>query len=237
MRAISRGMMLLGLAAAWQAPSGAWAPPSPAAELLNEARIAVGATAWEKLPGVYEEGERGGARYQAWYDFQGFGMREETERDGAREIRAFNGSTAWRSGPQGVALESNASALADARTAAFLGAHGYFFPERFKARTRYLQLVNEGKRAFEIVEATPQGGRPVELWFDRKTRLLERIVDSKRPQPVTITLSDYRKAGKVKMPFRAVATDASGAVIGETVLRLVEHKPVPRASFDPPAAP
>ena len=232
MRVSWQGLVLLISALAVQAPAAA-APPSPAAVVLKDAKIAAGGSAWDKLPGAYEDGDESGARVQKWVDYQSYGMRVETQRGSGNEIRGYNGQVAWKAGAPG-----NAAGEADARTAAFLAAHGYFFPDRFKARARYLRLVKEDKdTAFEIIDVAPEGGRPVELWFDRKTQLLTRIVDSKAARPVTIALSDYRKAGKVRVPYRATVTDASGKVLSETVLRVVEHKPVPRGGFDPPAAP
>ena len=228
-----KGLALLASALAVQAPAGA-APPSPAAIVLKDAKIATGASAWDKLPGAYEEGDQGGARFQKWVDYQGYGMRIETQGASGSETRGYNGQVAWTTAAQGA----GAGDAAEARTAAFLAAHGYYFVDRFKARARYLRLVKEDKdTAFEIIEVVPEGGRPVELWFDRKTHLLARIVDARAPRPVTIALSDYRKAGKVRVPYRATVTDASGKVVSEGVLRLVEHKPVPRSSFEPPAAP
>ena len=232
MRVIWKGLALFASALAMQGPAAA-APPSPAAIVLKDAKLATGGSAWDKLPGAYEDATQSGARPQRWFDYQSYGMRTETQRDSGNEVRGYNGASAWSAGAQG-----GSASAADARTAAFIGAYGYYFPDRFKARARYLRLVKEDKNtAFEIIEVAPEGGRAVELWFDRNSHLLTRIVDGKGPRAVTTVFSDYRKAGKVRVPYRATATDASGKVLSETVLRLIEHKPVPRSSFDPLPAP
>ena len=55
---------------------------------------------------------------------------------------------------------------------------------------------------FDVVEVKPYGGKARELWFDRRSHLLGRIVDRSGPRPVTVSLSDYRRVGPVQVAMR-----------------------------------
>lgn len=114
---------------------------------------------------------------------------------------------------------------------AYVSMNGFFFPERFPAKADYLR----DEAGFQVVRLEPQGGRSVELWFDASTHLLARIVDAAGPQPVTVSLSDYRKVGDVLIAFRAVVTGPNGVVLDEGKVSTVEHRPVERSVFAPPA--
>jgi hypothetical protein len=50
-----------------------------------------------------------------------------------------------------------------------------------------------------VVEVKPWSGAARQLWFDRATHLLARMVEADGP---TYELSDYRKVGPVRVPFR-----------------------------------
>ena len=59
----------------------------------------------------------------------------------------------------------------------FFAISAFFYPGRFDARGDYLGPRQSHGRAFEVITVTPWGGHPRDLWFDRRTHLLGRIVD------------------------------------------------------------
>jgi len=230
MSAILKAAMLAALLLA--GPATAHADDARARTVLAAAKAASGGAAWDRLQGSYEKGAHGGAPYETWLDFRSYGMRVEN----ARGVQGFNGVVSWRRGSDGKVVETReAGALKEAVTTAFVSNNGFFFPDRFPARAT--SLASAGASAgFDVVEVEPQGGRAFELWFDRKTHLLSRIVDRQGPQPVTVSLSDYRRLGEVLVAFRGTVTGPDGAVLDEGRVDAAEHRPVPRATFDPPGS-
>jgi len=81
---------------------------------------------------------------------------------------------------------------------------------------------------------TPEGGRPVELWFDRTSHLLIRLVDRAGPPPMTITASDYRRVDGVMVAYRITARTMDGTILDEGIVDSIAFGPVDRRLFAPP---
>ncbi|OYY91064.1 MAG: hypothetical protein B7Y45_05085 [Sphingomonas sp. 28-66-16] len=63
-----------------------------------------------------------------------------------------------------------------------MGFNGFFFPDRFPATVSYRRSAREGGRRFDIIRVTPQGSRPLDIWFDRRTHLIKRVIDKGAPR-------------------------------------------------------
>ncbi|WP_068879077.1 MULTISPECIES: hypothetical protein [unclassified Phenylobacterium] len=225
-----RYWVALTAAVALNLPGFAVAAPA-ASEVLAAAKAASGGKAWDTLTGSYEKGTHGPVAYETWLDFQAYGTRMiSVTPKGSRE-QGFDGVVAWRRAGSGPAeRSSDAAAVREAVITAYVSNNGFFFPERFPAKADYLR----DEAGFDVVRVEPMGGRPLELWFDRRTHLLGRIVDYAGPQPVAVSLSDYRRVGDVLVAFRAVVTGPSGTVLDEGKVDMVDHRPVDRSVFAPP---
>lgn len=220
----------LALATALVWPGASAASPT-AAEVLQAAKAASGGEAWNRLEGSYEKGTHGPVTYETWLDFHAYGMRMVSVTPAGPRAQGFDGAVAWRRAGGRGEDSRDPAAISEAVVTAFVSNNGFFFPDRFPAKADYLR----SDQGFDIVRVEPQGGRPVELWFDAKTHLLGRIVDPGGPMPVTVTLSDYRKVGDVLIAFRGVVTGPDGKVLDEGQVSTVEHRPVERSLFAPPA--
>jgi len=222
------GLALVG-ALAWA--NTAVAAPT-AAEVLQAAKAASGGPAWDRLEGSYEKGAHGPVAYETWLDFRMYGMRTVSVTPAGQRAQGFDGAVAWRRNGDGPPEASRDPAtLREAVVTAFVSINGFFFPDRFPAKADYLR----DEAGFDVLRVEPQGGRPVELWFDRKSQLLGRIVDRGGPMPVTVTLSDYRKVGDVLIAFRGVVTGPDGKVLDEGQVSVVEHRTIDRNLFTGPA--
>jgi hypothetical protein len=229
MRCVTVGLALVFALAG--APAGAHAarhskPPqgySAAAQaVLAQARAAQGGSGWNLLRGWRETGHIGpalahggavGVPYESWFDILRYGMRLETHEPAGLAVQGFNGQGYWRIEPSGATVPvDDRIAVEQARTAAFLGARGYFYPGRFDAHGELLGVRQAGGRAFDVVSVEPYAGRPRELWFDRAGHLLARIVDRSGAQPVTTELSDYRRVGPIRVAFHVTVRGPGGAV-------------------------
>jgi hypothetical protein len=230
-RLLALALMLLPAGCA-SAPAEA---PSAAA-VLAAAKAASGGAAWDRIEGLTERGSHGGMAYRTWIDFRRRGMRMESGEGEATRVHGYDGETDWTARGAGPALPSrDPAALRETITTFYFSNNGYFFPDRFPAATRYLREQADGNRRFDAIEVAPQGGRPVELWFDKASHLLARIVDRTGSPPVAISASDYRRVSGVMVAFGATVRTMDGTIVDEGRIDSIEYGPVDPRLFDPPA--
>lgn len=223
-------LALAGLAAATAAQAQHYSPA--ASGVLMRARAASGGEHWNGLRGWHEVGTVGGGAYERWIDPVRYGDRVELTEAAGKRVRGFNGTAEWTIAPTGeVTGRADRATVARARTEAFFAAAGYFFPSRFAADGELVGGRQAGGRSFDVVRVHPMGGLPRELWFDRRTRLLARIVDRNGAQPSIVELSDYRRSGPVMAPHRMVVDADDPARRLEVVLQKVTIEAPDRALF------
>ncbi|THD58989.1 hypothetical protein [Phenylobacterium sp.] len=178
-----------------------------AEKVLADARAATGGNGWFMLRGWHETGHVAGVAYERWLDPLRFGMRVESHDPAGLRVEGFNGQGDWIIATPGAApVTGDEAATATARGEAFLGVYGFFYASRFDAHGQALGVRQAGGRSFDVIDVKPFGGDARELWFDRSSHLLGRIVDRTGPKPVTIELADYRKLGPVRVAFRETIT-------------------------------
>lgn len=123
----------------------------------------------------------------------------------------YDGAHAWSRSPGGeVAVLDDPDAIRNARSSAWLGALGYWYPQRGHATFGDVEVRQIDGKRFEVVTATPDGGNPVTLWFAADTGLLARSVQKMGGDTVTTSYSDYRDVGGIRTPFH-IATDQTDA--------------------------
>jgi hypothetical protein len=226
------GMTIVTLAIA--APAAAQQAPD-AATIVAAAKQASGGAAWDNLDGSYESGTHGGAPYETWLDFHSYGMRSVEHRPGGAVARGFNGSAVWRWTPKdGAKIDDSPAARIEAIVTAYVATGGYFFPDRFPATLSWKRAVTEGGRTYDVIEAVPQGARAFELWFDRTSHLLGRIVDTTGTPAVSVELSDYRETGPVLIAYAGTIRLPDGTAADRGQVGLIELRRIPRDQFDPP---
>jgi hypothetical protein len=153
-------------------------------------------------------------------------------------VQGYNGAGEWRILPSGTPTGSIApDVLARIRSDAFFGVFGFYFPSRFDVRGSHLGVRQHDGRSFDVLRLQPAGGAPRELWFDRESALLTRIVDQSGGRSMTVELSDYRRTGKVKTPFLYVASGGDLAQPRVRKVESVDFKPADRALFSLPRTP
>jgi hypothetical protein len=233
---IRHSFIVIPAVGALLAGGAAEAQNAPAAQrVLDRARNASGGASWNLIRGVHETGEDGGQPYEAWFDPLRFGARIETRTPAGKHVQGYNGQGEWRILANGLTTGSTDRAvLARTRSDAFFGAFGWFYPSRFDVRSTYVGVRQSQGRAFNVLRVQPLGGQPRELWFDRKTGLLGRMVDASGVRPLTVEISDYRKVGPVLAPFRAVAYGADLPAPRERRRESIDFRPADRSLFSLP---
>jgi hypothetical protein len=217
----------------------------PAEEVLTEARKASGGAGWNMLRGIHTTGHEtragGDVRFETWVDPLRYGMRTEIHEAAGVSIQGFNGQGDWQILPDGktVAIDDH-KAVDRLRTETFLAAGGVFYTSRFEAHGELIGVRSLGGKSFDVLNVEPWGGAPRELWFDKSTHLLTRIVDRTGPQAVTTELSDYRNVGPVKVAFHTVVRGPGAGDLRDRKLDTVVFAPADRSLFSlprPDAAP
>lgn len=237
--------LALFLAAAAISPSASAAKARPRAKaigytrdaqrVLAQARGAAGGDGWNFLRGWHETGRVDGVAYETWIDPVRYGLRVEVHAAGGLQVHGFNGLGAWKIAPGGEATGTgDPGPVGEARAEAFYSIYGFFFPGRFDAHGDYLGTRQLAGRSFDVVEVKPWSGAARELWFDRRTHLLARMVDRAGPKPVTTELSDYRKVGPLKVAFRYVVERGDGAPAQVRQVETLTFTPADRAMFSLP---
>jgi hypothetical protein len=226
-------VLALALAALTAAQAQAQGYSRSAEKVLAQARAAAGGKGWNALRGWHEVGREGGAPYEAWLDPVRYGMRIETRGADGLSVRGFNGGGDWRISASGAVSGVDVSkAINPARTEAFYRVHGYFYPGRFDARGEYVGVRRFQGRAFDVVTVKPWGAAPRELWFDRRTHLLGRMVERTGAAPAAWDFSDYRKVGALKVAFHVTAEPGARAL--DRQVEALDFRPAERALFSLP---
>lgn len=185
------------------------------AEVLAAARSASGGAAWSRgglVRGVGEEafaGLRG--RWQLTEDAVSGRFAQLEDFGVYRTSEGFDGSHHWRQDRSGgVHALDSAFAVRSTGTDAWLARRAYLKADDDATAYAPPQERVDGGARYWLVQATPAGGEPVQLWFDAATHRLARIV---RQMPISVLverLEDYREVDGVSLPFKIVFSDENG---------------------------
>lgn len=138
----------------------------------------------------------------------------------------FDGAQAWFMDTSGDAVAQDAAADRQAAyNLAWLAARGYWYPERHPAQLTFKGASEHEGREFNVIEAVPEGGRPMELWFDTETRHLVRVLENDGKAIREMTFLDYRPVGAVMLPHRIIDLDTSTGQAAEQRVRSVKLNP------------
>ena len=186
----------------------------PEASLLARMRAACGGEAWDHIQGWHESGRvemrgQAGLTYEAFHDVRTL-RTTYAQRLNGKIIRlgGFDGTKSWRVGPDGkVQTVEDPAQLRKTRRDMYLSSAGYYFPERFPATFELVGAKTVGDRSFDVLRVTPANAETAELWVDRQTHRIGRVVAGDE----FAEGSDYRMFGKVCGPTRLRQGDGNPA--------------------------
>lgn len=220
--------------------SHAAALPSKAEQIVAAAKRATGGAAWDAPQGCHEEGTHGdgAVTYTTTFSLRRYGMRVDSMRAGQGRSIGFNGKVQWQTGPGGkVRSRSDPAGIEEGIVTDYLSINGFFFPDRFPATFTYLRAAKESDRRFDVIEITPKGGRPLEVWFDRKTHLIQRVVDTHGSPAVRVEARNYRRVAGLSVAYNLDVFGPDGAAVDRGAVTSFQCGPIDDASFDPPSEP
>lgn len=207
-------------------------------KLLSELKAACGGSAWDKAQSWHETSEatiKGmpPIRNEVWHDLKSLkSAMTSTLGDQVFRMTGFNGTVAWRVGPDGkIKLIADESELRRQRRDVYLSSFGWFFPKRFPAQFELLADASLQGQSYRVLRVIPTGAEPLELWIDPQSKLVRRIVAGME----YAELSDYKTFSGVCTA--TLGRQGDGKPENEIVLRVLDvrtNEPAPAAVFDPP---
>lgn len=194
------------------------------ATVLARAKASSGGPRWEAVRSLQIEGEQSvGGLAGAWRLTQDLdtGRHVESSSLGAFKLaHGYDGQRAWRRDHGGeIGLLDGVVPRRNVRTRAWLAARAYWFAERLPASYAPARSQTLKGRRYDIVAATPEGGDPLELWFDARSGLLTRIVTRVALGSAVSVLDDYRDVGGLRLPHRITTSRIDSAGRSDPRLR------------------
>lgn len=125
----------------------------------------------------------------------------------------YDGKVAWRQDPGGEVVAVDApDAREKAVTAAWMVCLGSSRAVKRAVTYSAVRAVDDTGRHWQVVDATPEGGRAITLWFDAATGLLGRTDERDGSDVETTRIDDYRDVDGARLSFHQVTdrTDATG---------------------------
>lgn len=188
-------------------------PPTAASRLANELfaanRRATGGAAWDKVAAIHSTGQviSGGepGSFDLVADLRTGFSRMLVSNGGLLDDSGFDGEI-WDRQNGIVTVADLPSLLQDARSEAFASRNGWWATSAGAGWTADRARV---RRAFDVVTVMPFEGSSIQVWLNRRTHLIARLLFDTDAGPVSSAFSDWREVAGVKIPFRRVDTDAT----------------------------
>jgi Aspartyl protease/PDZ domain len=214
-----------------------------AAEVLRVAATAAGEDHWTHLSIVKIKATLSTSNLhgslETLFDAERGHYRNTQELGPASGADGFDGKVVWQQDDAGqTTLQGSEDSVRGAVNSAYQNARGYWHPERFHADIAFLRSQTEGENTFDVVSVAPQGGRPMEEWFDHRSHLLSRTVEQAATRTTTTYFSDYRPTlgGQFAYKIRQTTGESKYDVHIDVQSVSVETKVQPTAFSAPSSA-
>ncbi|HEV7670314.1 MAG TPA: aspartyl protease family protein [Thermoanaerobaculia bacterium] len=211
------------------------------ADLLARAKEASGGAAWDAVRTITTTAkiETGGLSgvVTSWDEVTTGRYASEWQIGPVQGGDGFDGAVGWTVEASGQVIRSEkGESHQSAMQRAYLTALAYWYPERRKGSVESLGMRTENGRSFAGIKATAEGGRPMELWFDGETHLLDHTIDRVDAETQLTIYSDYREVQGLKVPFVVRITNGEEKYDTRiTAESIVINQEVEAARFAPPA--
>ncbi len=217
--ASSRRCALILFTALLAAVGAARSQGPDAAVILDKAKQATGGVAWDSVRTLYVKSKISSfgltGTSEEWHDVLTGRYVSSRKLAVLTGTDAFDGKIRWSEdeGGQFRILGGRASQEAAVNTA-FRVSLSYWFPDRIGSKVEYAGRRREGSKEFEVIRVRPTGGSTFELWIDRASYLISRLVEKAGTQ--TTDFMNYRPVNGIKLPF----TIQSGTPISVEEVRI-----------------
>lgn len=217
-------------------PTAAHGPRSKAESIIAASKVATGGKLWDAAQGCHETGTHGDRAYTTRFSLLRYGMRVDSDQGGNILSMGFDGKARWRAAGGKTDVRTDAGSLQEAILTNYLSINGFYFPTRFPATFKYLREATKAGRKFDVLEITPEGSRSIEAWFDRRSRLIARVVDRNGQPPVTVEASNYRRVDGLTIAYSLIVRGSDGKIADRGALNSFSCGPIDHKIFNPPIA-
>jgi hypothetical protein len=210
--------------------------------VLASARAAAGATEGRYTGFIVQSGfERASGLSGHWSRVVDLdtGRTRATSRFGLfSTTEVWDGQSDWRQDMSGGVHPINSEFMRAVHiTDSWLAQFGYLRRDALGAAIKELGDRTVDGRTFDVIQATPQYGQPVELWFDGNSKHLARTVQVMTIDVRTTRYENYRNEGGLMLPFRIVTDYGSPTNPDEIQVDRVERHDAVAEDFSPPRPP
>ncbi|MEL6760053.1 MAG: aspartyl protease family protein [Myxococcota bacterium] len=187
-----------------------WTGSTDPGVLLERSLQAMGGEAWSsvqdlKFSGILDAGGLTG-EFEVLEDVRSGRSVSSFELGPTRGASGFDGDVPWfRDSSGDVTVPKSAGDLEAARTEAYRVFRGFWFPSRGAAELSYARRDAIDGRASDVILVTPRGGREFEVWLERDTGRIVRIVEPNSITTETTDFSNFREVKGLWLPHRRVA--------------------------------
>lgn len=220
------------------------AVPQCAQDVLDKSKQAMGGDAWDGIRTTYSKAEivTSGltGEGESWQDTLSGKYLEKYKLGPASGADGFDGKQVWSQDTSGQPRpEGGENARQGAADEAYRGVMGYWYPQRWEAQIECLgEKKDDQGRGFQVLQITPKGGRPFQVWIDATTYLIDHTVEKQEIETRSNYFSDYRSMNGVKVPFAVLSTNGDKQYDQHIKLQNIEfNKPVQESMFVMPVPP
>lgn len=220
------------------------AVPQCAQDILAKSKHAMGGDAWDGIRTTYSKAKivTSGlmGEGESWQDNLNGKYLETYKLGPTSGADGFDGKQVWSQDSSGQPRPEGAeNARQGAVDEAYRGVMGYWYPQRWDAQIECLVEKKEDQdKRFYVLQITPKGGRPFQLWIDSTTYLIDHTVEKQDIETRSNYFSDYQTVNGVKVPFAVLSTNGDKPYDQHMTLQSIEfNKPVRESVFLIPAAP
>jgi hypothetical protein len=214
MNALSRSFVLslcLGLFL-MSAPRADAAEPQTPQDVLTRAKAASGGAAWDTVHTIHSRVrvETGGmtGTAESWDDVRAGRFVDSYEFGPVTGAEGYDGTKSWSLDGSGtVTLSDSGDDREGSVNEAYRRSLSYWYSDRRQAAVADGGERREGDRTLRVLQITPAGGRPFEMWIDTATFLIDRTIEKAAKETRTTSFSDYRDVGGLKLPLRLHVTN------------------------------
>lgn len=130
-------------------------------------------------------------------------MRDDADFSIFKQSMVCDGEKCWMKDQNGKVRELVGYEKEKVSQELYFETYAYLFPERGKGSTK---LIGEEEGKYYVVEVTPEGGEPRNLFINDSTFLIDKYQEPMDEETITVYLSDYRPVDGIMMPFLAHQT-------------------------------
>lgn len=151
--------------------------------------------------------------------------------------QGYDGTTFWTQDESGQSrTESSRDAVEASVGAAYRTSMSIWFPKRHAGSVEYLRDESLGDDRYYVLHIVPEGGRPYDIWVNRKTNLVEQLAEREASATRVESYSDYREVGNVRVPFAVLISRGDARYDQLFALDRIEFDtPLDNAAFAQPA--